>query len=159
MYRARPSIGIGRRPFGLDCGLNHRRRANGRWIGIFGDNQAEPRGAEGCTEIAFGRHVERNIEHGRGMYGEDLYLRVRLAFRHEELSRREAARRFRIDRKTVAKMLTYSVSPGYRLSAEEPAATSQARSLYGRHRPDPRGGSGLSPRAAPHGEEDLRAPV
>ena len=46
----------------------------------------------------------------------DLYRRVRLACRHEGLSRREAARRFGIDRKTVAKLLAFSVPPGYRRS-------------------------------------------
>ncbi len=46
----------------------------------------------------------------------DLYRRVRLACRHEGLSRREAARRFGIDRKMVAKMLAFSVPPGYRRS-------------------------------------------
>jgi len=51
------------------------------------------------------------------MYGVDLYRRVRLACHHEGLSRREAARRFGIDRKTVAKMLTMSVPPGYRRKA------------------------------------------
>jgi transposase len=51
------------------------------------------------------------------MYGVDLYRRVRLACHHEGLSRREAARRFGIDRKTVAKMLRFSVPPGYQRSA------------------------------------------
>ena len=46
------------------------------------------------------------------MYGVDLYRRVRLACRHEGLSPREAARRFGIDRKSVAKMLAFS-APGY----------------------------------------------
>jgi len=50
------------------------------------------------------------------MYGVDLYRRVRLACHHEGLSRREAARRFGIDRKTVAKMLVFSTPPGYRRS-------------------------------------------
>ncbi len=50
------------------------------------------------------------------MYGVDLYRRVRLACRHEGLSQREAARRFGIDRKSVAKMLAFSVPPGYRRS-------------------------------------------
>ncbi len=48
------------------------------------------------------------------MYGLDLYRRVRLACHHEGLSGREAARRFGIDRKTVAKILAFSVPPGYR---------------------------------------------
>ena len=50
------------------------------------------------------------------MYGVDLYRRVRLACRHEGLSQREAARRFGIDRKSVAKMLAFSAPPGYRRS-------------------------------------------
>ncbi len=50
------------------------------------------------------------------MYRVDLYRRVRLACHHEGLSRREAARRFGIDRKTVSKMLAFSVPPGYRRS-------------------------------------------
>ena len=50
------------------------------------------------------------------MYGVDLYRRVRLACRHEGLSQREAARRFEIDRKLVAKMLAFSAPPGYRRS-------------------------------------------
>ncbi len=48
------------------------------------------------------------------MYGVDLYRRVRLACHREGLSGREAARRFGIDRKTVAKILGHSVPPGYR---------------------------------------------
>ncbi len=49
------------------------------------------------------------------MYSVELYRKVRLACRHEGLSGREAARRFGIDRKTVAKILAFSVPPGYRL--------------------------------------------
>ena len=41
---------------------------------------------------------------------------MRLACRHEGLSQREAARRFGIDRKSVAKMLAFSAPPGYRRS-------------------------------------------
>jgi hypothetical protein len=47
------------------------------------------------------------------MYHVDLYRRVRLACHHEELSHREAARRFGIDRKTVSKILKHSTPPGY----------------------------------------------
>ena len=50
------------------------------------------------------------------MYDVDLYRRVRLACHHEGLSKREAARRFGISRKTVDKMLEHSVPPGYRRS-------------------------------------------
>src|ERR1700716_3747826 len=44
----------------------------------------------------------------------ELYGRVRHAVRIEGLSRREAARRFGIDPRTVAKMLMFSVPPGDR---------------------------------------------
>jgi transposase len=46
----------------------------------------------------------------------ELYGRVRHAVRIEGLSNREAARRFGIDPRTVAKMLVFSVPPGYRRS-------------------------------------------
>jgi hypothetical protein len=48
------------------------------------------------------------------MKGVELYAQVRYAVRIEGLSRREAARRFGIDRRTVAKMLAFSVPPSYR---------------------------------------------
>jgi len=47
------------------------------------------------------------------MYTVDLYRRVRLACHHEQLSQREAARHFGIDRRTVSKILLHSVPPGY----------------------------------------------
>jgi transposase len=46
----------------------------------------------------------------------DLYARVRRACHVEGVSRRQAARVFGIDPKTVAKMLRFSVPPGYRRS-------------------------------------------
>ena len=46
----------------------------------------------------------------------ELYARIRYAVRIEGISRREAARRFGIDPRTVAKMLSFSVPPGYRRS-------------------------------------------
>jgi transposase len=51
------------------------------------------------------------------MKGVELYGRVRYAVQREGISRREAARRFGIDPRTVAKMLAFSVPPGYRRSA------------------------------------------
>ena len=48
------------------------------------------------------------------MKGVELYGQVRRAVFVEGLSRREAARRFGIDPRTVAKMLAFSVPPGYR---------------------------------------------
>ena len=50
------------------------------------------------------------------MKGVELYARVRFAVQIEGVSRREAARRFGIDPRTVAKMLAFSVPPGYRRS-------------------------------------------
>jgi transposase len=44
----------------------------------------------------------------------ELYAKVRYAVRIEGLSERAAARRFGIDPRTVAKMLAFSVPPGYR---------------------------------------------
>jgi transposase len=46
----------------------------------------------------------------------ELYGRVRYAVQIEGLSHREAARRFGIDPRTVAKMMVFSVPPGYRRS-------------------------------------------
>src|SRR6266403_5842857 len=46
----------------------------------------------------------------------ELYGQVRRAVYVEGMSRREAARRFGIDTRTVAKMLVFSVPPGYRRS-------------------------------------------
>src|SRR6187397_3453773 len=54
------------------------------------------------------------------MKGVELYAQVRYAVQIEGLSRREAARRFGIDPRTVSKMLAFSVPPGYRRS--RPAA-------------------------------------
>src|SRR5947209_8408474 len=48
------------------------------------------------------------------MKGVELYAKVRFAVRIEGISSREAARRFGIDPRTVAKMLLFSVPPGYR---------------------------------------------
>ncbi len=50
------------------------------------------------------------------MYSVELYRKIRLACRHEGLSGHEAARRFGVDRRTVAKILAHSVPPGYRRS-------------------------------------------
>src|SRR2546426_3809773 len=50
------------------------------------------------------------------MKGVELYAQVRYAVQIEGLSRREAARQFGIDPRTVAKMLAFSVPPGYRRS-------------------------------------------
>jgi hypothetical protein len=50
------------------------------------------------------------------MKGVELYGQVRRAVYVEGVSRREAARRFGIDPRTVAKMLAFSAPPGYRRS-------------------------------------------
>ena len=48
------------------------------------------------------------------MFTVELYARIRRAVMIEGLSRREAARRFGVHRNTIAKMLQFSVPPGYR---------------------------------------------
>ena len=48
------------------------------------------------------------------MKGVELYARVRRAVSIDGMSRREAARLFGVDRRTVDKMLRFSVPPGYR---------------------------------------------
>src|SRR5664280_3076954 len=50
------------------------------------------------------------------MKGVELYAKVRYAVRIEGTGRREAGRRFGIDPRTVAKMLSFSLPPGYRRS-------------------------------------------
>ena len=50
------------------------------------------------------------------MKGVELYAQVRFAVQIDGLSRRAAARHFGIDPRTVAKMLAFSVPPGYRRS-------------------------------------------
>ncbi len=54
---------------------------------------------------------------GWRMYSVELYRKIRLACRHEGLSKREASRIFGVDRRTVSKALEHSVPPGYRRSA------------------------------------------
>ena len=54
------------------------------------------------------------LNSGFRQYAAAGYGRVRYAVQIEGLSRREAARQFGIDPRTVAKMLAFSVPPGYR---------------------------------------------
>ena len=49
-----------------------------------------------------------------GMYTVELYARVRRAVLVEGHSQRAVAREFGLARKTVSKMLAYSLPPGYR---------------------------------------------
>ena len=51
------------------------------------------------------------------MYRVEMYARVRRACRVEGMSTRKASRVFGVDRKTVRKMLSFPVPPGYRRSA------------------------------------------
>ncbi len=64
------------------------------------------------------------------MYGVELYSKVRMAVLRDGMSRREAARRFGIDRGTVAKMVGHSVPPGYRQAG---AVTALERKRRHRH--------------------------
>jgi hypothetical protein len=68
------------------------------------------------------------------MKGVELYGRVRYAVQIEGLSRREAARRFGIDPRTVAKMMVFSVPPG--LPEEQAAGAPEAGPVHRDHRPD-----------------------
>src|SRR5678815_1567142 len=61
---------------------------------------------------------------GPGMKGVEFYAQVRYAVQIGGLNRREAARRFKIDPRTVAKMLAFSVPPAYRRS-QPPARPKQ----------------------------------
>jgi hypothetical protein len=56
------------------------------------------------------------MRQGPGMKGVEVYAQVRYAVQIEGRSRREAARRYGIDPRTVAQMLVFSVPPGYRRS-------------------------------------------
>ena len=68
------------------------------------------------------------------MKGVELYAQVRFAVQIEGVSRREAARRYGIDPRTVAKMLAFSVP------AEPAAGAAETGSVYWDHRRDLGGG-------------------
>ena len=48
------------------------------------------------------------------MFTVELYAKIRRAVMVDGLSRREAARRIGVHRNTIAKMLQFSIPPGYR---------------------------------------------
>ncbi len=48
------------------------------------------------------------------MFTVELYARIRRAVMADGLSRREAAKQFGVHRNTIAKMLQFSIPPGYR---------------------------------------------
>lgn len=62
----------------------------------------------------------------------ELYARVRHACHVEGLSQREAARRFGLDPKTVAKMLRHAVPPGYRAHSQQSCHQPPFRAACGR---------------------------
>src|SRR5438105_7580881 len=86
----------------------------------------EAAGQSGCAGVKLRQQVAvwRNCR-GRGMKVVELYGRVRYSVQIERLGRRETARQFGIDPRTVAKMLAFSVPPGYRRS--RPPARPKAR--------------------------------
>ena len=88
------------------------------------------------------------------MYRVEMYARVRRACRVEGMSTREASRVFGLDRKTVRKMLSFSVPPGYRRG--KPPTAAEAGSVHGDHRSDSGRRSDQPPQATAHGEADLR---
>ena len=53
-----------------------------------------------------------------GMYNVELYAKIRRAVMVDGFSQREIARRYGVDRKTVAKMVAFAVPPGYRRKAK-----------------------------------------
>ena len=55
------------------------------------------------------------------MFTVELYAKIRHAVMVDGLSCREAAKRFGVHRNTIAKMLSFSVPPGYR-RRERPAS-------------------------------------
>ena len=48
------------------------------------------------------------------MFTVELYARIRRAVMADGLSRRDAAKQFGVHRNTIAKMLQFSIPPGYR---------------------------------------------
>jgi len=86
------------------------------------------------------------------MYGMDLYRRVRLACHGEGLSQRDVARRFGVDRQTVAKMLLFPVPPGYWRRGPPPRPKLDA--FVGIIQGDPGRGQDRASQAAAHGETD-----
>jgi hypothetical protein len=83
----------------------------------------------------------------------ELYGKVRYAVQIAGISRREAARRFGIDPRTVAKMLSFSVPPGDR--RRQPPKRPKLDPVCGDHRPDPGRGSAPSGEAAAYLEAAL----
>ena len=68
------------------------------------------------------------------MYRVEMYARVRRACRVEGTTTREASWVFGLDRKTVRKMLSFSVPPGYRRG--KPPRRPKLGSVHGDHRSD-----------------------
>ena len=85
----------------------------------------------------------------------ELYAKVRYAVRIEGLSERAAARRFGIDPRTVAKMVAFSVPPGYRRTKPpvRPKLDAVIAIIDGILAEDQR----PAEEAAAHGQADLRA--
>ena len=70
------------------------------------------------------------------MKGVELYAQVRYEVQIEGISRREAARRFGIDPRTVAKIWRFRCRP---VPAEPAAGASEAGRVYRDHRRNPGG--------------------
>src|SRR5271156_180173 len=65
-----------------------------------------------CERVSFSLY-EHRPKGGKGMYSVEIYQRIRRACHVEGLSIREAARQFGVHRKTIKKMLGFSIPPGY----------------------------------------------
>src|SRR4029077_17330857 len=81
----------------------------------------------------------------------ELYARVRYAVQVEGLSERAAARRFGIDPRTVAKMMRFSVPPGYKRTQ------APVKPKHRHHRSHPDRGQKSAEEAAAHGQAHFRA--
>ena len=66
------------------------------------------------------------MQEGLGIYTVELYVKVRLAI-SEGMSRRQAAKHFNISRDSVAKMMAYSIPPGYQCQSPRSGGPSWMR--------------------------------
>ena len=85
----------------------------------------------------------------------EIYARVRRAVLVEGKSRRAVAREFGLARKTISKMLEYSLPPGYR--RQKPVRRPKLAAVARRDRRHSGGRQAAAEEAAAHGQADLRA--
>ena len=71
------------------------------------------------------------------VYKVEVYARVRRAVQVDGMSIRQAAREFGLSRKTIRKMMQFSLPPGY--ERKKPIRAAEAGAMVGDHRSDPGG--------------------